>query len=484
VNGTADPGFTGFHKVELDVWTREDIAAAGSDAAQLTRLVARLAQRRLGPELPMTPVGLSTWTLRAHEILEDGLRDSLSGEDEYGSGTALASLTADVAAMREMLTLLAPVLEPRAPRLVGQARRQLGAVVRAARATRVAGRWVAVRDSRLRGVSVSMPPSAPSWRRSRRSPTSSRWRSAHEPRPHPGGGRHMSLDRRQFLRRSGAAALSAGALGAAGTPHAAEAAARAHGDPLQRDGPLQRNPVAGPAARLAAVPFHREHQAGIVSAPPPAACFASFDVVASDRSALRDLLRTVTEQARFLTAGGVPPALGTGAPPSDSGTLGPVVPADGLTVTVGVGSTLFDERYGLADHRPRHLTPMRSFPNDDLDPALTGGDLLLQICAGSADTAIHALRQIVKHTRGGMQIRWRLDGFVSPPRPTGVRMVDYVTPVGGGYFFALPGVRGTTPTGTGEACSAPDPACQLSRPGGSGAGRPGSRGCRARRGSP
>jgi deferrochelatase/peroxidase EfeB len=223
----------------------------------------------------------------------------------------------------------------------------------------------------------------------------------------------VSLDRRQFLRRSGAAALSAGALGAAPTAAAA-------GDPLQSDGALQRDVVGNPAARLAPVPFHGAHQAGIVTSPPPAACFASFDVVAADRAGLRELLRTLTEQARFLTAGGVSPALGTGAPPSDSGTLGPVVPADGLTVTVGVGSTLFDERYSLAAHRPRHLTPMRSFTNDDLDPAQTGGDLLLQICAGSADTAIHALRQIVKHTRGGMQLRWRLDGFVSPPRPAGV----------------------------------------------------------------
>ena len=63
---------------------------------------------------------------------------------------------------------------------------------------------------------------------------------------------------------------------------------------------------------------------------------------------------------------------------------------------------------------------MVSFPNDNLDPALTGGDLLLQLCAGSPDTVIHAIRQIAKATRGGMQINWRQDGFRSPPRPAGV----------------------------------------------------------------
>jgi deferrochelatase/peroxidase EfeB len=227
----------------------------------------------------------------------------------------------------------------------------------------------------------------------------------------------MSLDRRQFLRRSGAgaASVSAGLLGAA--------AADAHGAPratLQGDGPQQLNPVAGPAARLAAVPFHGPHQAGILTTPPPAACFVALDVTADRRAELRDLLRTLTHEARFLTAGGTPPNLGTGAPPSDSGTLGPRIVPDGLTITVGVGHTLFDDRYGLSAHRPRHLTAMRSFPNDDLDPAQTGGDLLLQICAGSPDTAIHALRHIAKHTRGGMQIRWRMDGFISPPRPSGV----------------------------------------------------------------
>ena len=39
-------------------------------------------------------------------------------------------------------------------------------------------------------------------------------------------------------------------------------------------------------------------------------------------------------------------------------------------------------RFGLADQRPRQLSPMPVFPNDVLDPALSHGDLLVQICGG------------------------------------------------------------------------------------------------------
>jgi deferrochelatase/peroxidase EfeB len=229
------------------------------------------------------------------------------------------------------------------------------------------------------------------------------------------------IDRRQFLTRSGAAAITAGALGAAKLSEVDAAQARpASHDPLQADGPLQYAVAADPAARLAAVPFHGRWQAGIVNPPPPAACFVSFNVTAANRDELVELLKTLTTRARFLTHGGIPANHGPVEPPSDSGTLGPEIPADGLTITVGFGSTLFDDRFGIAARRPKHLTPMTSFPNDDLKQNLVGGDLLLQICAGSTDTAIHALRDIAKHTRGGMQILWRMDGFVAPARPTGV----------------------------------------------------------------
>ena len=170
---------------------------------------------------------------------------------------------------------------------------------------------------------------------------------------------------------------------------------------------------------LPPVPFHGKYQAGIVPKPSRATAVVSFNATAESRADLVDLFQTVTDRARFLTAGGTPPVVGIGGPPSDSGVLGPTVTPNGLTVTFGVGSTLFDDRYGLASRQPAHLVPMPSFPNDNLDQAQCGGDLILQLSAGNSDTVVHALRDIAKNTRGGMQANWRIDGFASPARPSG-----------------------------------------------------------------
>jgi deferrochelatase/peroxidase EfeB len=170
-------------------------------------------------------------------------------------------------------------------------------------------------------------------------------------------------------------------------------------------------------------PFHGMQQSGVLLPGPNAkqafTCVASFNSMASDKAALADLLQTVTARARFLTAGGTPPNLGVSQPPSDSDVLGPVIPSDGLTATMSVGSTLFDDRYGLAGRKPLKLTTMEAFPNDSLEPANLGGDLLLQLCANHPDTIHHAIRDITKHTRGGMQLAWKMEGYNSPPRPSG-----------------------------------------------------------------
>jgi deferrochelatase/peroxidase EfeB len=179
----------------------------------------------------------------------------------------------------------------------------------------------------------------------------------------------------------------------------------------------------GQAAAAASYPFHGANQSGVLTPGPSDkqafSCFAAFDSTAANTAGLTALMKTLTARARFLTAGGVPANLGISQPPSDSDVLGPDVPADGLTVTLGLGASLFDDRYGLASLKPAKLKPMTVFPNDSPDPAWLHGDLMLQLCADHPDTIHHALRDIAKHTRGSMQMRWRIEGYGSPPRPSG-----------------------------------------------------------------
>ncbi|NIH83943.1 iron uptake transporter deferrochelatase/peroxidase subunit [Amycolatopsis granulosa] len=212
----------------------------------------------------------------------------------------------------------------------------------------------------------------------------------------------MSVARRAFLR---------GALAGAG----ATAVAAGFAPPATaQDGAAQDTP-----GQDSTVPFHGEHQPGVLRPSAPHAMVAAFDVIAGSRAELTELFRALTDRARFLTAGGTPETVGITGPPTDSGVLGPVVPADRLTVTLGVGASLFDDRYGLADRKPAHLTPMRVFADDALDPAQCHGDLSLVLAADHADTVLHALRDLTRATRGGMQPRWRVAGFTSPSRPDG-----------------------------------------------------------------
>ncbi len=106
------------------------------------------------------------------------------------------------------------------------------------------------------------------------------------------------------------------------------------------------------AAEAGRVPFHGPHQAGIITRQQPFGGFAAFDVLARDRAELVELFRRLTVRCRTLTAGVTPLDPDVAAVPG---------PEDRLTITVGVGASLFDGRYGLAHARPPGLVPMPAF---------------------------------------------------------------------------------------------------------------------------
>ena len=152
----------------------------------------------------------------------------------------------------------------------------------------------------------------------------------------------------------------------------------------------------------------------MITPQPAAALIASFDSLAEDRAGLERLFRTLTERIAFLMKGGAAPTLDPRYPPPDSGLLGPTVFPDNLTVTVALGASLFDDRYGLQKVRPTRLISMEQFPNDALDARLCHGDVVLQFCSNTAETNIHALRDILKHTPDLLALRWKIDGFLPP----------------------------------------------------------------------
>jgi deferrochelatase/peroxidase EfeB len=186
------------------------------------------------------------------------------------------------------------------------------------------------------------------------------------------------------------------------------------GCPAHAAKPQSAPGTVSPDARMETQPFYGTHQAGILTPQQASMMLVAFDVLASDKADLQRLFRLLTQRIAFLTTGGpAPDTPNPRLPPTDSGILGEFIAPDNLTITVSLGKSLFDERFGLAAHAPRKLQKMTRFPNDSLDAALCHGDLLLQICANTADTVIHALRDIIKYTPDLLSVRWKREGFIS-----------------------------------------------------------------------
>ncbi|MFG2859903.1 iron uptake transporter deferrochelatase/peroxidase subunit [Streptomyces sioyaensis] len=219
----------------------------------------------------------------------------------------------------------------------------------------------------------------------------------------------QSVNGRAPSRRSllgwGGAGLALGAVAAGGTA----AALRTGGD---------AQPAGADATAGSAVAFHGKHQAGIATAVQDRLHFASFDVTTDDRDELIALLKEWTKAAARMTAGD---AVGDGAvgglaeaPPDDTGeALG--LPPSRLTLTFGIGPTLFEkdgkDRFGIKARRPEALIDLPQFPGDNLDKTRSGGDLCVQACADDPQVAVHAIRNLARIGFGKVAIRWSQLGF-------------------------------------------------------------------------
>jgi deferrochelatase/peroxidase EfeB len=225
--------------------------------------------------------------------------------------------------------------------------------------------------------------------------------------------RENGPSRRGLLTRAGGLiALAAAADGA----HAAE------------------RPAADPKDRIG---FWGPRQAGITTPQQSHTYFMAFDLIATKRADVSDLLRVWTEVAARLTAGLAAPAFELKTLPAQAGYDAPAPDAEAaetsvadtndaqglsparLTITFGFGPGLFvkdgADRYGLADQRPEALIDLPRFNGDQLVPAATGGDLSVQACADDPQVAFHAVRQLAARAYGVADVRWAQSGFLSRP---------------------------------------------------------------------
>lgn len=190
-------------------------------------------------------------------------------------------------------------------------------------------------------------------------------------------------------------------------------------------------PKASPATGVAStdsnavngiVPFYGKHQAGIITPMQDFICMGAFDLTTKALDDVRKLFQSWTQASARMTEGkNVDDESGNPLlPPVDTGeSMG--LAAMRMTITFGLGTSFFDDRFGLASKRPAPLVDLPHFNSDDIRQEWSGGDIIVQVCANDPQVAFHALRNLARIARGKAVLRWVQDGFqrTSAADPTG-----------------------------------------------------------------
>ncbi|MEO4054815.1 iron uptake transporter deferrochelatase/peroxidase subunit [Solibacillus sp. CAU 1738] len=211
---------------------------------------------------------------------------------------------------------------------------------------------------------------------------------------------NKKISRRDMLKLTGAGAAGV-AIGASG-----------FGGVMNAMGYDVFESVVGDASNK--VEFYGKHQAGITTPVQKHVFFAALTVVSSKED-LRELFKKWTPLVVRLTNGELmaDPSTNTRIPTSDTGeSVG--LDASNLTITFGVGPSLFD-KFHISHLKPSELVDLPHFPKDQLVEEWTGGDLCIQACADDPQVAFHAVRNLVRAGSGKVEIKWSQAGFTSFP---------------------------------------------------------------------
>jgi deferrochelatase/peroxidase EfeB len=162
------------------------------------------------------------------------------------------------------------------------------------------------------------------------------------------------------------------------------------------------------------VPLYGRHQPGIATAQQGRLAFAAFDVTTTDRLAVKTMMAQWAAAASLMTQGKPigPTETVPQAPPIDTGEAIGLSPSR-LTITVGFGPSFFDDRLGLAAHKPALLAdvPADLPGSTSVDPAKSHGDIGVQACADDPQVAFHVIRNFARLARGTAVMRWSQLGF-------------------------------------------------------------------------
>ena len=109
----ADPDFTGWHRIEYELFAKGDTAAAAPFAVRLAA-----DAKSLQTQVAALTIDPAVMTGGAAALIEEAAQTKITGEEDRYSGVSLIDLSANVAGSEKIVELLTPLLQAANPTLL------------------------------------------------------------------------------------------------------------------------------------------------------------------------------------------------------------------------------------------------------------------------------------------------------------------------------------------------------------------------------